>query len=67
MSGRALYWAALTLNTVGLLGFLAWLVYGQQRIFYTQEGILYFLPVLPFFFVYIWLFRPAQPEEDLDD
>jgi hypothetical protein len=50
-----------------LLGFLLWLVYSRERIFYTQEGVLYFLPCLPFFFVYFFMFRTAQAEEDLGD
>jgi hypothetical protein len=55
------------INTLGLLGFLLWLVYSRERIFYTQEGVLYFLPCLPFFFVYFFMFRTAQAEEDLGD
>ncbi len=56
----------LLLNTAGLLGFLGWLVYSRERIFYTQEGVLYFLPCLPFFFVYFYVFRSPRAEEDTD-
>lgn len=66
MTVRALRILVVILNTAGLLGFLGWLVYSRERIFYTQEGILYFLPCLPFFFVYFFMFRSPRPEEDTD-
>jgi hypothetical protein len=62
-----LRFSIILINTVGLVGFLLWLVYSRERIFYTQEGVLYFLPCLPFFFVYFFVFRTARAEEDLGD
>ncbi len=55
------------LNTLGFVGYLMWLVSGHQRIFYTQEGVLYLLPCLPFFFVYVFLHRKSQPEDEETD
>lgn len=60
--------AVFLVNTVGFLIYLAWLMAGSQRIFYTQDGVLYLLPCLPFFFVYAFLFgrrgsAPSEPEE----
>lgn len=66
MSERTLKILVVTLNTIGLFGFLSWLIYSRERIFYTQEGVLYFLPCLPFFFVYFFVLRNPQPEEDTD-
>ncbi len=44
------------LNTLAFAAYLFWLArYGQDRLFHTQEGILYLLPVLPIFVVYILL------------
>ena len=56
----------LLLNTIGLLVFLGWLAWGKQRIFNTQNGVVYLLPCLPFFFVYVFLFRQAG-EGAVDD
>ena len=63
---RTLRILILLINTIGLLGFLAWLMLGQQRILYTQEGVVFFLPCIPFFFVYFMVLRSPRPEEDLD-
>lgn len=55
-------------NTAGLLGYLTWLVYSGERILYTQAGILYLLPCLPFFFVFFFLFRgQTLPDHDPGD
>jgi hypothetical protein len=56
------------LNSAGFAIYLAWLVLGQQNIFYTQEGVLYLLPCLPFFFVYAFLFgsQGEDPDEEAD-
>jgi hypothetical protein len=55
--------AVFVINTAGLLVYLAWLMSGTQRIFYTQDGVLYLLPCLLFFFVYAFLFRRRkQPD-----
>lgn len=65
-------WARLILaiNTLGLLGYAIWLVFRATAIFYTQEGVLYLLPGLPFFFVYAYLLgqqtEPEQSEEGAD-
>lgn len=48
--------AVFLVNTVGFVVYLAWLMTGSRRIFYTQDGVLYLLPCLPFFFVYAFLF-----------
>jgi hypothetical protein len=55
------------LNTLGLVGFLGWLIFSHERILYTQEGVLYFLPCLPFFFIYFFIFRHPPPEEDTEE
>lgn len=60
----------LALNTLGLAGYALWLVFRASAIFYTQEGVLYLLPGLPFFFVYAYLLgrdaEPPQPEKGAD-
>lgn len=63
---RFLRVTVIVINTLGLLGFLVWLIFSRERIFYTQDGVLFFLPVLPFFFVYFFVFRSPPPEEDTD-
>lgn len=64
---RGLRFAVLALNTFGLLAYLAWLVWGHQRIFYAQDGILYLLPCLAFVFVYAMLFRGPRTDVFDDD
>lgn len=69
-----LEWLVLAINSVGFIGYLVWLSRGSERIFYTQDGVLYLLPCLPFFFVYACLggrrkeeagqTTPAAGEED---
>jgi hypothetical protein len=51
------------LNTCGLVFYLAWLAtMGDKPFLREQDGIVYFLPVLPFFFVYMLMLEPkAQP------
>ena len=56
----------LLLNSAGLMFYLGWLVFGHQRILYTQTGVVYLLPCLPFFFVYFFLFRGAKTEGEDD-
>lgn len=53
----------LLLNSVGLLGYFGWLIFGGQRILYTQAGVMFLLPCLPFFFVYFFLFRGGEPSD----
>lgn len=55
--------AVFVINTAGLVVYLAWLMSGMQRIFYTQDGVLYLLPCLLFFFVYAFLFRTHTKSE----
>jgi len=44
------------LNTVAFAAYLIWLArFGQGRLLHTQEGILFLLPALPIFVVYILL------------
>jgi hypothetical protein len=60
----------LVLNTLGLLGYLFWLVFRAGAFMYTQEGVLYLLPCLPFFFVYFSIlhrYRASQDAEDEED
>ncbi|MBU0676514.1 MAG: hypothetical protein KJ626_00220 [Verrucomicrobia bacterium] len=58
--------AILTINTIGFVGYLAWLVFASGEIFYTQEGVLYLLPCLPFFFVYLYLMQRLRSHGDED-
>jgi hypothetical protein len=68
MSAAALRRLILALNTAGLLVFLGWLVFSRERILYTQDGVLYVLPVLPIVFVYMFLLRrPPDLEDERDD
>lgn len=66
-SSQRLRRTVLLVNTLGLLLFLAWLAWGGQRIFHTQNGVVYLLPCLPFFFVYVFLSRRAGEGESDDD
>jgi hypothetical protein len=59
--------AVAALNTLGLIGYLGWLVFGHERILYTQAGILFLLPCLPFVFVFAFLFRGPRDEPDDDE
>ncbi len=57
------------LNTVGLLIYLVWLYsMGDRQVLRAQDGIIYFLPCIPFFFVYMLLIppkpRPKEPPKD---
>jgi len=47
----------LALNTAGLLAYLFWLVFRSRRIMYAQDGVLYLLPCVAFFFVFAYLLR----------
>ena len=52
---------AWVLNTGGLLVYLVWLALpGHGQILREQDGIVYFLPVIPFFFVYMLLIEPKK-------
>ncbi|MBP7275711.1 MAG: hypothetical protein KBA51_05870 [Kiritimatiellae bacterium] len=61
---RRWVWA---LNTAGALLFLGWLVFSRERILYTQHGVVYMLPVLPFVFIFMYLLRRPPPAEDDED
>ncbi len=46
-------------NTLGFVAFLAWLAsMSDRQILREQEGILYFLPCVPFLFVFVLLLEP---------
>jgi hypothetical protein len=59
----------LGLNTAGFALFLVWMVSLRDRaILREQDGILYFMPCLPFLFVYLLMMPPKEtgkkkPEE----
>jgi len=47
------------LNTIGLIIYVIWLYSMQdQDILRSQDGVLYFIPCIPFFFVYMLLIPP---------
>ncbi len=55
------------LNSAGFAFYLGWLAtMGDRQILREQDGIVYFLPVIPFFFVYMLLIdpkpKPKTPE-----
>ena len=51
----------LGLNTAGFVLFLVWIVSLRDRaILREQDGILYFMPCLPFLFVYLLLMPPKE-------
>jgi hypothetical protein len=46
-------------NTLGFVAFLAWLAsMSDRQILREQDGILYFLPCVPFLFVFVLLLEP---------
>ena len=46
-------------NSLGFAFYLIWLAtMTDKQILREQDGILYFLPVIPFFFVYMLLVEP---------
>jgi len=65
-SSQRLHTIILLLNTAGLIGYLAWLVFGHEHILYNQKGVLYLLPCLPFTFIYLFLAKLRRPEDDYD-
>ncbi len=50
----------LALNSAGLAGYLIWLACWKDRIFYSPEGVLMLLPVLPFVFVFAALLHARR-------
>lgn len=65
--GFKLEHVVLVVNSLGLLVYLLWLVFRSTRIFYTQDGVLYLLPCVPFFFVFAYVFhrnKPVKTERD---
>lgn len=58
----ALKRATWILNTCGFAFYLAWLAtISDKQIMREQDGIIYFLPVIPFFFVYMLMIDPKKP------
>ncbi len=58
----ALKRAVWLLNTCGIVFYLTWLTtIGDKQVLREQDGIVYFLPVIPFFFVYILMIEPRKP------
>ncbi len=69
LSPRLLRWL-MALNIAGLLLYVAWLLFRAGPLLYTQEGVLYLLPCLPFFFVLASLnhaLRTADGKGEPDD
>lgn len=64
--GRRLRRTVVILNTMGFLLFLCWLFsLRDTAILREQDGILYFLPCLPFLFVFL-LMLPRPPPKPSD-
>ena len=60
MTSRLRWWV-LGLNTAGFALFLVWMVMLKDRaILREQDGILYFMPCLPFLFVYLLMMPPKE-------
>ncbi len=60
VTGRLRRWV-LALNTAGFALFLVWMVSLRDRaILREQDGILYFMPCLPFLFVYLLMMPPKE-------
>lgn len=57
----------IVLNSIGFLGYMFWLVFKAGSFMYTQEGVLYLLPCLPFFFVYFSIFQKKKAEETKEE
>lgn len=58
MSARRPAMLLAAVNTGALIAYLFWMArHGQERLFHAQEGVLYLLPVLPIFVVYIMIAR----------
>lgn len=52
-------------NALGFAGFLAWLAsMSDRQILREQDGILYFLPCVPFLFVFVLLLEPKKKAEE---
>ena len=53
--------AILIFNTLGFLAYLAWLAqFNTSETMRTQDGIIYYVPCLPFLFLYL-LMLPPKP------
>ena len=53
--------AILIFNTLGFLAYLAWLAqFNTSETMRTQDGILYYIPCIPFLFLYL-LMLPPKP------
>ena len=55
-------------NTLGFVAFLAWLgCMSDKQILREQDGILYFLPCVPFLFVFVLLLEPKPKSRKPDE
>ena len=55
-------------NTLGFVAFLAWLAsMSDRQILREQDGILYFLPCVPFLFVFVLLLEPKPKARKPDE
>ena len=67
MTSRLRRWV-LGLNTAGFALFLVWMVSLRDRaILREQDGILYFMPCLPFLFVYLLMMPPKETGKKPED
>lgn len=66
MKPRRLRLVVLGLNTLALLLYLAWLAGTGRQILYRREGVLYLLPCIPLFFVYLMMIGPTGDEKEPD-
>ena len=61
---KRVIWAV---NTVGFVVYLVWLMqFSTGETMRSQDGILYYVPCLPFLFVYMLLANPRKPKSDAD-
>ena len=55
-------------NTLGFVAFLGWLAsLSDRQILREQDGILYFLPCVPFLFVFVLLLEPKPRARKPDE
>lgn len=54
----------LFVNAAGFVSYVCWLIHVRQRIFYTQDGVFYLLPILLFLFVFVFILSKPQKTEE---